>query len=144
MPNISEIVPVLHLVATLAMAGVILFVQVVHYPLLALVGREGYGDYQAGHTARTGRVVIPLMLTELASAVWLVASPTTGDARAVAWIGLALLGVIWGSTAIFQVRAHRRLAGGYDEKVHAQLVRTNWIRTVAWLARVPVALVLAG
>lgn len=35
-----QTVVVVHLLATLAMAGLILFVQVVHYPLMARVGED--------------------------------------------------------------------------------------------------------
>ncbi|MEM1030883.1 MAG: hypothetical protein AAGN82_11060 [Myxococcota bacterium] len=49
--------------------------------------------------------------------------------------GLALVVIIWGSTALIQVPAHSALSGGFDEGAHARLVATNWIRTVAWFIR---------
>jgi hypothetical protein len=124
------------------MAGVILFVQVVHYPLMARVGRDRFVSYEAGHTVRTSWVVIPLMLTELASALWLVGSPPSPDQRPLAVLGLALLIVIWLSTGVLQAPTHRRLSQSFDEASHRRLVRTNWIRTLAWMARVPVAALL--
>lgn len=133
---------VAHLVATLLMAGVILYVQVVHYPLMVRVGGDGFADYEAGHTGRTGWVVIPLMLTELGTAVWLAVAPPSPADGLIAWIGVGLLAVIWASTFLLQVPAHRRLAAGFDGPAHRRLVATNWIRTVAWLARVPVAVTL--
>ena len=136
-------VAVVHLVATLLMAGVILFVQIVHYPLMVRVGGSEFADYEAGHTARTGWVVIPLMLTELVTAAWLGASPPEPADRLVARVGLGLLAVIWGSTFLLQVPAHRRLADGFDDPTHRRLVATNWIRTAAWAARIPVAVALA-
>jgi hypothetical protein len=33
------------------------------------------------------------------------------------------------------VPAHGRLAEGFDAGVHARLVATNWIRTMAWTLR---------
>ena len=57
------------------------------------------------------------------------------------WTGLALVGVIWLSTALLQVPLHNTLAAGFDADVHRRLVATNWIRTVAWSLRS--ALVLA-
>lgn len=83
------------------------------------------------------------MLTEMATALWLV-SAVGGEARGAAWAGLALLAVIWLSTAVLQVPAHGRLAGGFHPHHHRFLVRTNWIRTVGWTLRVPVALFLAA
>jgi hypothetical protein len=50
--------------------------------------------------------------------------------------------VIWASTALWQVPAHRRLEHGFDPRVHGRLVSTNWVRTAAWSARGVVALAL--
>jgi ABC-type bacteriocin/lantibiotic exporter with double-glycine peptidase domain len=80
------------------------------------------------------------MLAELASAVavvWVFGG-------LLAWIGLALVGVIWMSTWIWQVPAHRRLEAGFDAAVHVQLTRTNWVRAAAWTARSVIALALAA
>jgi hypothetical protein len=132
----------LHLIATVFMAGVIVFVQVVHYPLMGSVASSDFVHYQQGHTDRTGWVVAPPMLAELATAVWLAAEPPVPELKGAAYSGLALLGVVWLSTVVLQVPAHRILAGGFDPTVHRRLVSTNWIRTIAWVARVPIALTL--
>lgn len=133
----------LHLVSTVFMAGVIVYVQVVHYPLMARVGATGFVDYESRHMVRTGWVVGPPMVVEAATAVWLASTTTGSPARPAALVGLGLLAIIWVSTAALQAPAHGRLVRGFDASVHRRLVSTNWIRTLAWLARVPVALVLA-
>jgi hypothetical protein len=128
-----------HAAATLYMTGVIWFVQIVHYPLFALVGQPGFSEYEREHVRRTGWVVAGPMLAELAAAVavvWVV-----GDW--LAWTGLALVGVIWISTGVWQVPAHRRLEAGFDAAVHVRLERTNWVRTAAWTARSVIALAAA-
>jgi hypothetical protein len=43
-----------------------------------------------------------------------------------------LIALVIVSTVVWQAPAHDRLAHGFDAAVHAKLVRTNWIRTVAW------------
>jgi hypothetical protein len=131
---------ILHAAATLYMTGVIWFVQIVHYPLFSSVGRPGFTEYEREHVRRTGRVVVGPMLTELASSVavvWAVGGP-------LAWIGLALVGVIWTSTWYWQVPAHRRLEAGFDAAVHVRLTRTNWVRAAAWTARSVIALALTA
>ena len=132
-----------HLVSTLFMAGLIVFVQVVHYPLMAKVGATSWVAYETEHTVRTGWVVIPPMFAELFSAFWIFTDASTERTQGVALLGLVLLAVIWLSTAILQAPAHKELSRGYDDKVHRRLVRSNWIRTFAWLARVPIAVMLA-
>ena len=126
---------VLHLAATGVMIGIIWFVQVVHYPLMALVGRDGYPAYQAAHARRTTGVVMPPMLLEMATGAWLALRPSPFFPAPAAWTGLALLVIVWASTFFLQVPQHSRLEGGFDDAAHRRLVRGNWIRTVAWTLR---------
>ena len=121
-----------HAAATLAMFGVILMVQWVHYPLFRHVGTEQYTTYQAEHMRRITWIVAPLMGTELVTAVLLGAAPPPGVPAGAAGVGLALVLLIWGTTGLVQVPLHRRLTDGFDPAVHRRLVRTNWLRTVAW------------
>ena len=117
------------------MCGVIWFVQLVHYPLFAAVGVNGFAEYEAAHTMRTTWVVMPPMLVELVTAVGLVLSRPAGLGATETVIGLALVLLIWASTFSLQVPAHGALARGFDAAVAARLVSTNWIRTAAWSAR---------
>ena len=121
--------------ATWFMTGLIWFVQVVHYPLFAGVGRDGFAAYHDAHARRTTWVVGPAMLCEALSAALLVAArPPTVTAGA-AWLGLALVAVIWLSTAALQVPQHGVLGAGFAEQSARRLVAGNWIRTAAWSAR---------
>lgn len=53
---------------------------------------------------------------------------------------LFMTGLIWLSTALLQVPLHRALLPGFDPaKIH-RLVRSNWLRTVAWTLRSGIAL----
>lgn len=126
---------VVHVAATAVMIGVIWFVQVVHYPLMALVGRDGYPAYQAAHARRTTWVVAPPMLLELGTGAWLVLRPSSFFPASAAWMGLALLAIVWLSTFFLQVPEHGRLERGFDPAVHRRLVRGNWVRTIAWTLR---------
>ena len=133
------LLPLAHAAATLFMTGVIWFVQVVHYPLFGRVGAAEFAAYEREHARRTGWVVGPAMLIELALALALAAR-----GGVLAWTGLALLAVIWISTAFVQVPLHRRLERGADPAAQRRLVGTNWIRTTAWTARAAVAAALAS
>jgi uncharacterized membrane protein len=124
-----------HLVATAAMVGLIWFVQVVHYPLFAAVGRAGFADYEAQHQRLTSFVVGPLMAVEGVTALWLAAFPPEGLGRIWPLLGLAVLAVIHASTVFLQVPQHTALSAGFDAGRLHRLVRTNWIRTLGWSAR---------
>lgn len=124
--------------ATLFMTGLIWFVQVVHYPLFASVGRDGFASYEESHARLTTLVVGPPMLVEAATAVLMAALRPHWTT----YTGLALLAAIWISTALLQVPAHNALGSGFDAAIHSRLVTTNWIRTVAWTARAVLCLAL--
>ncbi|MEY3143835.1 MAG: hypothetical protein RLY21_2328 [Planctomycetota bacterium] len=121
--------------ATFFMTGLIWFVQIVHYPLFAAVGSTEFPAYSRLHQSLTTFVVGPPMLVEAITAGLLVFARPTGVAAWLAWSGLALVGVIWLSTALLQIPAHGRLASGFSAETGALLVSTNWIRTVAWSLR---------
>jgi hypothetical protein len=129
-----------HAAATLFMVGLIWFVQVVHYPLAGRVGEGTFAAYQQAHMARTAWVVGPPMLAELATTAVLLVHRPAGIPTWVPWAGAALLAVVWGATAVFQVPLHTALTGGLDPERVARLVATNWIRTAGWTLRGALAL----
>lgn len=130
----------LHAIATTAMAGVIWTVQLVIYPLFAGVGEEVFASYHADYSERITWIVGPLMIVELGSAVVLaIVAFRSGENRLPASAGLLLVVVLWLVTAFVQVPQHGRLGAGFDEATIAALVAGNWIRTVLWTLRVPLA-----
>lgn len=131
-----------HVVSTVAMFGLIWFVQLVHYPLFMLFGADGFVAYALQHQRRTAWLVAPLMSVEAITAAALIFWAPPGWPRWIAALGLALVACNWLATAFLQVPCHRQLAAGYDAAVVRRLVRTNWVRTIAWTSRVPVAVAL--
>lgn len=126
------------LASTVFMTGAIWWVQIIHYPLFAQVGPEAFTSYHKRHVDVTGWVVIPPMLLELGTAfMWVALQPSS----VLAWLGLALLGLVWASTFFVQVPLHGRLQQGLQPESIRSLVASNWLRTVGWTARA--ALLLA-
>lgn len=135
--------PAIHVGATFAMIGLIWFVQIVHYPLMAKVGQDRFVAYEQAHTARTTWIVAPLMLVELITAIAIVPlAEKIGVNKPIAITGVALLAIAWISTFAVQVPAHKMLSRGFCPKTHARLVRTNWVRTISWTARGLVAVLI--
>ncbi len=132
----------IHTYATLAMVGLIWFVQVVHYPMMADVGKVDFAKYEEIHQSRTTWVVAPFMLAEAITAIWLWRFSPDNVPGHLALIGVVLLAIVWGSTCALQVPAHARLATGFDVASHQFLVTSNWIRTFAWSARGAVAILI--
>ncbi|MFZ9920475.1 MAG: hypothetical protein ACO3FQ_04865 [Terrimicrobiaceae bacterium] len=128
-----------HLVATFLMTGIIWFVQIVHYPMLARLPHEDFAEIEREHCDRTGFVVAPPMLVEAFTLVWLI---LRGFDSPLFLFTAALLGVVWISTFILQVPAHRALLLGWNETAHRRLVLTNWIRTAGWTLRAGILVVI--
>jgi len=125
----------IHFAATVAMTGLIWFVQVVHYPLFAHVGEMRFQGYHRLHSSLTARVVGPPMLFEALSGTLLLWWRPAGVPEPMLLASLALLAAVWASTIWLQVPRHRSLASAHNEQDIRGLVATNWIRTIAWTTR---------
>jgi hypothetical protein len=116
------------------MTGVIWVVQVVHYPLFARVGADGWAAYHAEHSRRITPVVAPAMLAHAGVAVALVA----GRPGALAVVNLVLAaGLLLVTGAVF-ARLHATLR----PETLGRLLRLNALRAGAWTASAGVALAL--
>ena len=131
--DVREVLGWAELVAAVLMTGLIWFVHVVHYPLLALVGAEAMPRYHAAHVRRTTWVVAAPMLVEAGAAVALFA--LGGYQSWTRWLGGGLLLLIWSVTALVLVPAHDRLRAGFDPVVHRRLLRGDLVRALAWSGR---------
>jgi hypothetical protein len=132
------VILVLQAGASVALAGLIWFVQRVHYPMFASAGPDRFPAYELEHAHRTTLVVAPLMVTEAATAaVLLVLEP-----GAATLVGALLVVALWSSTVFLQVPCHRALRSRWDAAAHRRLVRTNWLRTLLWSGRGALALAL--
>jgi hypothetical protein len=133
--SVTSAMLLLHLAATWYLVGLCWLVQRVQYPLMRLVGPASFEAYEAGHVRRITPLVGPVMVVELLSGVALLLFCGVPFTSPVFVLGLALVVAIWISTFARQVPLHAILARGFDSEAHVALVRSNWIRTLAWTAR---------
>ena len=131
------------LVATLYLVGLIWCIQVVHYPLMNRLDGQRFADFHRQHSLRIGSIVILPMLIELITSIWLVALVPNGVTPVLPILGLLLTAVIWISTFGVQVPLHQKLAGGFNARAHRMLVRSNWVRTIAWSLRAAIVVGIA-
>lgn len=131
----AEAILVLHTGSTLVMVGVIWFVQIVHYPLLARFGSETSTSVAEEHQRRTGYVVALPMAVEGVTTLALLADAPSSVWVGWPWIGAVLLAIVLLSTVLLSVPLHARMARAHDERTGRRLVLTNWPRTIGWTAR---------
>ena len=122
------------------MAGLIWFVQVVHYPLFHKIGKNESVTYALEHQRRTAWVVGLPMFVEGISTLWLFFDPING--RTLPLISGLILCKIHLSTIFLQMPKHAELIKGYNEEVVNKLVQTNWIRTIGWSIRTVLAVLI--
>lgn len=91
-------------------------------------------DYLKSHQIRISIIVIPLMIIELIAAILLGVYPTSSSV-VICYMTLLLTIIIWISTFLLQVPLHQRLLNGYNKTAINKLVKTNWIRTIAWTVK---------
>lgn len=132
------------LACTLLMTGLIWTIQWVHYPLFDGVGEAGFVRYEQRHSLRITPIVLPLMSVELLASLALVWQRPAWFPVWMALLGAGLTVLIWASTFFLQVPAHARLEQGFDARTHRWLVRSNWLRTLAWTARSGLLLACLG
>ena len=123
-----------HAAATWFMTGLSWTIHAVHYPLFATVG-ENFVAYESEHGRRISTLVAVPWSVECLTALSL---PVIVGDRVPLWLpitGLALVGVLLGSTMLLQVPAHRLLGQGFNPAAHRRLLRTDRIRVAAWSAR---------
>lgn len=137
------------IMASTTMAAIAWFVQIVHYPLFALLPSsgsktaEGAGmscsatrDYHNENLRRTRPLVLVPMVVEAATATWLALFPPVAVGRGAAITGLCLVGIVVLSTALVQVPLHESLrSGNAPAETVNRLVRSTRIRTAVWTAR---------
>jgi hypothetical protein len=130
-----SLILLINLISTWYMVGLIWFVQLVHYPLMAEVHQENFSRYEKLHTQWTTWAVGPPMLIEAFTAVMLLYwTPAKVDLK-LALVAMFLVLAIWLLTAICSVPMHARLEQGFDSGAHRWLVNSNWFRTFLWTAR---------
>jgi hypothetical protein len=117
------------------MTGVIWLVQVIHYPLFKYVGEHTFKDYHKGHLQKTSLVIAIPMILELATALYLlIRYDVYRNSHAFIFASSVLI-IIWLITFLISVPKHEIISKGYNESAIAALVKTNWLRTIAWTIR---------
>jgi hypothetical protein len=132
----------LALIFTLYMTGVIVSMQLLEYPLFGLVGPKEFPQYHAFHNRSLPILVfLPTLLALISAVLLLWIRPPSLPFWPALLVVVCDLGIII-STAISQAPLHGKLdRDGFSAEIITRLVRTNWIRTVLWIAN---ALLLLG
>ena len=125
----AELIFLINTFASFFMTGLIWIVQLVHYPSFHYVGEDNFKAFQLHHVNSIDKIVIPVMVSELATSFGLAWADGFLSLNA---IGFYLVILIWASTGLFSVPAHTKLESSKDDQAIKKLVSTNWFRTILW------------
>ena len=113
------------------MLVLIWLVQLIIYPSFEFSDKETFTFWHERYTGVITLVVLPLMLGQLV----LTGYQLTQDRSWSTILCMVLIAFCWIVTFTLSVPAHNQLqAAGNDVEVVRWLVRTNWLRTIAWTA----------
>ncbi len=123
-----------HAAVSLALAAVLWLVQLVVYPAFSWIDPARFTVWHHGYTGAVTWVVAPLIFLQtagVAGRLWLV--ERTGPL----WFLEAGSTVLaWAVTVFVSIPIHGKLQGDLTAVVRLaamqELVRTNWLRTMAW------------
>lgn len=125
-----------HGVFTLVMFGLMLAVQFVIYPQFRSVAPAEFSSYAADHATRIVTALALVAPLEIVFAGWLFLDTPEALSRPATFVSGALLAIGWVATALWYAPLHGKLQSEpYDLDRIEQLITTNWLRTVLWLAR---------
>lgn len=125
----------IHYSLTLYMTGLIWIIQMIHYPLFKLVGAENYTAYHQNHIQRTSLVIAVPMLLEMLTALYLILKTDFYRQDILFLVSTGVILIIWLVTFLISVPQHNILVKGFNQTAFEVLVKTNWIRTLAWTIR---------
>ncbi len=124
----------IHASATLILAGVSWFMQVVHLPLFRRVGDRVFARYMDAELRVSVLLVAGLALVELLTAVSLLLYRPGGLPVWMPLAGLLLLVPAW-VAGLMMFAPSGRLTAGFNSDDHRRLLQLNRMRVLAWTSR---------
>lgn len=135
MDTVTNTLLFLHIFCCFFLTGLIWIIQLVHYPSFQWVDKNKTNSFINFHTKRISFIVIPIMLLELISGIFLLETFSNTKYLYFFSINLISLVAIWISTFVLSVPCHKKLIFYFEIKTIKRLVKTNWPRTLLWSLR---------
>ena len=125
----EPIIGVLNLISHSGMFILIWIVQTIIYPGFHVIEFQRFIQWHERYVQTFSLIVIPLMITQAATSV-LQLLQNTGVLQSMECL---LLLAAWVVTFTSSIPCHKKLhEHGKDTVVINHLIRTNWLRTIAW------------
>jgi len=130
----------INLASSLFLTGLIWTIQCVHYPIFYRLDKKNFTSHIFFHKKAISLLVVPAMITELASSAWL--SWTATSDLFLHQAGLITVILIWLTTFFVQVPIHNKLSEVRNTDSIRRLVSSNWLRTFLWSFKAILSLII--
>ena len=118
----------IQIISNSILIGVLIITQIISYPSLSSIDKTFFEKYHKNYVNRISYVVIPLMLIELFSLVYL----TFYISDLFMIKSLLILLTIWLFTFICIIPLHNSLSNKRSYDIINRLINYNWFRTILW------------
>ncbi len=122
---------IIHIIVTAMLVAIIWIIQLLHYPSFRFVDTDKASAFHEFHTRSITPIVAPLMVIELV----IVSLNLYHHLSMINMLLFSIVTVIWCSTFLIQVPIHAKLTTNYSSMLIDRLIKTNWIRTFCWTAK---------
>lgn len=126
---------ILHSMACFILTGLIWTIQLVHYPSFYFYEVKYFLKGHRLHTKQVSKIVLPLMLVELLTGVYLMTTNLFLIYFIPMVVSIFALVIIWSITFFKSIPEHQILAEGKNDESIERLIQTNWGRTLSWTLR---------
>ena len=128
----------IQIISNSILIGVLLITQLIYYPSLYSIDKNYFEKYHKNYVNSISYVVIPLMLIELISLLYL--TFYVSDLFMIK--SLLILITIWLFTFICIVPLHNLLSKKRSDDIISRLVNYNWLRTILWSIKLIIILIV--
>ena len=118
--------------------GILIITQIISYPSLSSIDKSYFEKYHKNYVNKISYVVIPFMLIELFSLLYL----TYYKSDLFMIKSLLILMTIWLFTFICIVPLHNSLSNKRSIDIINSLINYNWFRTILWTIKLLIILVV--
>ena len=120
-----------NLCASVLMTGIISFIQFIQYPLLFHISSFDFTCYFKKYVSRITWFIYPVLIIEIAFALWLSFLPLQSKLQLPILITYILLALVTMNTLLIQTPLIQKLQHSFDKAVLSKIMFYNWIRFVS-------------
>jgi len=131
-----------NLTSTLLIAGVLWFVQLVHYPLFNEIPAKNMVNYGYYHIQKISGIINLLFIVDFTTIVFLLLLVNSDLSATLMIINIAIFGFIVILTRITFLPIHQKLSKNPNSFLISKLINLNWIRTLVWSLKVVFMLII--